>query len=130
RFRVKLIPKPSLEFKVNGRRVEDPIRGVDAMSARSITVKAIADKDFADFLPDDAHYQIFEWKLTIARGRTGVRTVTYNTETASLGSVANDLKPGDRFVIEVTQIKRRTFRGDWEIVSMPKADCINMIQVN
>jgi gliding motility-associated protein GldM len=128
-YRVKLIPLPTIDCKVNGRAI-DPIRGVTAGEARSITVTPIADKEFKDFLPDDSYYQITEWKLTIARGRSGGAVKTFNTQSVNLGSLAQELRPNDRIIIEVTKVRRRNFKGEFEDVKLSAHQSTFFVPVN
>lgn len=128
-YPVKLIPLPTIDCKVNGRPI-DPIKGVLWNEVRSISVTPIADKQFKEFLPDDSYYQITEWKLTIGRGRSGGGNRTFTTQSANLGSLSQDLKPNDRIIIEVTKVRRKNFRGDWEDVKLSAHQSTFFVPVN
>jgi len=128
-FGVRLIPAPTIEFKVNNT-VVDPITSIEAIKVRNVSVKANPDKEFKKLLPEDSDYKIVEWNLTIARGRTGFKKVSNTTEYVNLGPIASELKPGDKLIYEVTKVKRKNFKGEWEEVSMPKNLCVYVVVVN
>jgi gliding motility-associated protein GldM len=128
RFRVKLIPLPTIEVKVNGKKV-DPLIGADLMTLRNISVKAIPDKDFAEFLPDDAVYKITEWKIILARGRNSpVSPKSCGTEQVSIADIASNAKQNDRLIVEILKVKRKNFRGEWEEVNIPSS--VHVIPIN
>lgn len=127
-YRVKLVPLPTIEVKVNGKKVDDPIRGVDAASARNVSLVVIPDKDFREFLPDDATYAITKGEVIVARNKTGAGSMPFSSAGFSLSNL--NFKAGDRLVIEVKELKRRNFRGQWEIVNMPKSQSTLIVQLN
>jgi hypothetical protein len=96
---------------------------------RDISVTPVPDKDFKDFLPGDAYYQIVEWKLSVARVRTVVKDKTYKTQFVNISDVAQELRPNDRMIIEIVKVRRRNFKGEWEEVKMPQ-NTITIIPVN
>lgn len=127
RYRVKLIPVPNVEVKVNNRKV-DPM-GVDGLVLRNLSVKAIPDADFANSMPDDATYRIVEWKVTLARGRNATAPpVTYTTEGVNIGALAQNARTGDKLIIEIKKVKRKNFRGEWE--ESPVNGSVQIIPIN
>ena len=129
KFRVKLIPAPTIEVKVNGKKV-DPLIGVEAFALRNVSVRAIAEKDFAAFLPDDATYKISKWKITLARGKNSpISPKQYVIENVNVGSdIGASAKQNDRLIVEILKVKRKNFRGDWEDVNIPKT--VHIIPIN
>ncbi|MDB5273620.1 MAG: protein involved in gliding motility GldM [Chitinophagaceae bacterium] len=115
-FNVKLIPKPEVEVKVNNKLV-DPLLGVDYKSLRSVSVKIIPDTDFKNNQPEDAYYEVVEWKLRVANGRNASFNQSVHSPVFSFSSSAN-IKMTDRLLVEVIKVRRRNYLGQWEEVNM------------
>jgi gliding motility-associated protein GldM len=118
KYRVKPIPMPEFDLRVNGQ-VLDPVIGFPAQSIRSIVVKAKPEKDFKDTNPADATYQISEWTINLARLKGSRGNDKFTSENGNVSKLETP-KPGDRIIVEVTKVRRRTFTGAWEEVSFPK----------
>jgi gliding motility-associated protein GldM len=118
-FGVKLIPLPTIDVKVNNKKIT-PLEGIDANAARTITLKVIPDKGFAEALPAETNYYISEGKVYLARGRKEVKTIPVTGQNINLGSMVADMKSGDRLIVEVTKVKRKNFRNEIEDVPIPK----------
>ena len=119
KFRVRLIPLPTIEVRANGREV-DPIQGVPLEMLRNLSVKAIAEKQFKEALPADAIYKVVEWNYILVSGRTGRgNNVIKNREYSDISQLRNAARKGDRIVVEVKKVQRKNFRGQWEDVSIP-----------
>jgi gliding motility-associated protein GldM len=118
KFRVKPIPLPKIEVKVNGQAF-DPIVGVSAQSTRMINVKAIADRDFKASNPEDSYYQITEWKAYLRKGKNPKATKTYDQENGAVNQLGLP-DPGDRIVVEIIKVRRRTYTGAWEDVNISR----------
>jgi gliding motility-associated protein GldM len=116
RFRVKPIPLPEFEVKVNGQ-IFDEVIGVPAQSIRMINLKAKADRDFRETNPEDSYYQIIEWKGYLRRGKNAKTTKIFDQENEAVSQLGQP-DPGDRIVVEITKVRRRTFTGGWEEVNM------------
>jgi gliding motility-associated protein GldM len=120
KFRVKLIPDPDFEVKINGV-LYNPAEGVPAGKLRNISVRAKAEKNFALSNPEDAQYQITEWKAIHVKGKNpkgGPKT--YTSETANVGEMGSQDPINERIIIEIVKVKRRTYTGAWEEVNVPK----------
>ena len=122
RFKVKLIPLPKIEVKVNNR-VINPFPGPEAISVRSISVKVIADEAFKNEQPEDATYEIVEWKLTVGRAKNSPFKQSLHTPVFSVNA-ATDLRPNDKILIEVMKVRRKNYLGQWEDVNMPNTPVI------
>lgn len=116
-FGVKLVPLPSIEVKVNNRRVP-PLEGVAASAARTMTIRAIPETNFAQALPADANFFVSEGLITLAKGKKkkGEMRIT-NGQGISLTPLAQLMEPGDRLIVEIIKVKRKNFRGEIEEVS-------------
>lgn len=119
KYTIKLVPLPKIEVYVNGKLV-DPRNGVEAALARSIMVKAVADPEFKKNLPDESRYYVTEWKLTVKSGRNGRNPKTFTSELGNLNELIGNLKPNERFIIDIKQVKRRNYKGELEDVKMPE----------
>lgn len=116
-FRVNRVPKPTIEYYVGGTKVGDP-RGVPVGSARSIRVVAIPDESFRNYSPDDANFRVTGITVILARGTRKVGQVNLGPGGGSVGSLAADAQPGDRYSIQVDGVQRRNFRGEISDVNM------------
>ncbi len=127
-FRVKPIPKPDLILKAGGKMVDEK-RGVTKVP-QNITLDAVPDPDFAQFLPDDARYLVTAWVVTLARGARPVATKKVSGRKASLQSFIPKARKGDRIVIEIKEVQRKNFRGETEIVKINIGQRIKQFPIN
>lgn len=111
-FRVSQVPRPKLQFYINGAAVDER-RGVAASMARSIRVDAEADPSFKAFSPEDANFRVSQMTVRLARGSRPVgNPVVISGPSGSIASIASQAQPGDRLVIEVSDVQRRNFKGN------------------
>jgi hypothetical protein len=115
-FKVRPIPKPEIEFVVNGR----PINVKQGMPApRVLNVRAKPEENFKNFLPQDARYRVAEWTATLVRGtRPVMAPMTFTGEQANLAQIAQEARPGDRILLDVKKVQRRNFRDQVENVNV------------
>ena len=115
-FKVRLIPKPDVEFFVSGK----PINEKQGMPApRSINVRAIPDESFRNFLPKDARYRVASWQVTLVRNNRPVGgTMNVTGDVANTSAMAAEARPGDRILLEVKSVQRRNFRDQTEDVKV------------
>ena len=116
KFGVRRVPKPEL-VAYSGNKELDMKTGVPATSLRSISMKAIADESFKEFLPKDANFRVAEYNVYLARGNRPVAQQKVSGPDADLRSFANQAKSGDRVVIEVTKVQRMNFKK--EVIDVP-----------
>lgn len=116
KFSVRRVPNPKL-VPYSGNKPLDLKSGVPATSVRSLTMRALADESFAEFLPNDAQFRVAEYTVYLARGSRPVNQVKANGPDVDLRAFANQAKPGDRLVIEVTKVQRMNFRK--EVIDVP-----------
>lgn len=117
-FKVKAIPKPTIEVRVNGQLI-NPRNGIKATTLKNISIKAIADADFAASQPDDATYKVVEWEIEFARGRrppAGLQKMTPTDQTQSMSSRANLLQDKDMILVTPKKVMRKNYLGVWEEV--------------
>lgn len=116
-FRVNKVPRPTIEYYVGGTKVGDP-RGVPVGSARSIRVTAVADESFRNYSPEDANFRVTGITVILARGTRKIGQINLGAGGGSLGNLAAEAQPGDRYSIQVDGVQRRNFRGDISDVPM------------
>lgn len=117
KFKVRLVPKPDIIATYRGKEV-DQKRGMKAPGPRSITMKAIPDESFKAFLPKDARYRVTSWEAILVRGKRPVSTKKMSGPEGNLSSFAAQAKPGDRILIEVKEVQRKTYTGGSEKVKL------------
>lgn len=116
-FKVRLIPKPEI-VATSGGRPMDLKRGMPSPGPREITLMAKPDESFKNFLPDDARYKITQFEIALVRGKRPVGGIqTVNSNSINLNSYAAQAQAGDRYMVEVKEVKRMNFRGQVETVS-------------
>ena len=117
KFKVRRIPKPTIEVKSRGKAISEK-KSMPAPGPRSLDIKAVPDESFGQFLPKDARYRVAEWEITLARGSRPVSTKRVTSEKVNLNEFASKARPGDRIVIEVKKVQRLNFRNKVETVNV------------
>ena len=116
KFSVKPIPLPSMKLLANGR----PINKKEGISAGNfpsvINVIPVADANFKETNPADAKYSIASGEILLARGTTPVRRIPLNSNKAEVMDFRSLVRPGDRLVIEVSEVRRTNYKGSTEKV--------------
>lgn len=116
-FKVRLIPKPEIQA-LSGGRPMDLKKGMPSPGPREISLVAKPDESFKNFLPDDARYKVTQFELALVRGKRPVGGVqTVNGNSINLNSYAAQAQAGDRYMVEVKEVKRMNFRNQIETVS-------------
>lgn len=118
KFKVKPVPKPTIEVFSRGKAVNQKI-GEKISNIRSLQIKPVAEEGFAALLPKDARYRVTRWTITLARGPRPVgQAINATGQEVNLTSLIKLAKPGDRLSIEVKTVKRRNFRDETENTSV------------
>ena len=127
-FQVRLIPKPDIKCMVGGREANEK-QGTPITAVRNLSLKAISDPSFAQFLPEDARFRVTSYVVTLVRGKRPVSGFprTINGSDANLNDVVNTAHEGDRLNIEVKEVKRLNFQNQQEEVNMTKQFNIPLI---
>jgi gliding motility-associated protein GldM len=119
-FKVRPIPKPEIKCMVGGREANEK-QGTPIVAVRNLSLRAVADQGFANFLPEDARFRVTRYEVTLVRGRRpAMQTIVVDGPDANLTSVVNSAREGDRLYIEVKEVRRMNFRGEQEEVRMTK----------
>jgi gliding motility-associated protein GldM len=120
-FKVRPIPKPEIRCLVGGREINEK-QGTPITAVRNMSLKAVPDQGFANFLPEDARYRVTRYEITLVRGRRpAMQTMTIDGPDANLTNVVNAAREGDRLYVEVKEVRRMNFRGEQEEVRMTKS---------
>jgi gliding motility-associated protein GldM len=106
-------PIPAVEIKAyTGQGVVDIVKGMPAKTPR-LTIRAIPDPGFAEFLPEDANFQVSQVVATLVSGGVGRQNVK-GGQRLNLAAIASSARKGDVLVLEFKQVQRQNFRGDVE----------------
>jgi len=123
-FKVKAIPKPTIEVRVNGQPVNLKT-GVASSQLKSISIKAVPNAEFAASQPEDATYKVVEWEVYFGRGKRpaqGLQPQNPPQEFLNMGGISNSLQDKDMIIVTPKKVMRKTYLGSWEEVkvsSMP-----------
>ena len=110
-FGVRGIPAPDIVAGTDRGEV-DLKNGISAKTSR-LFLRAMPDKSFAEFLPDDAQFQVAEAEVTLVSGSVG-RAVARGGGRIDLRKIASQARKGDQLVIEIKRVQRKNFRGEVE----------------
>ena len=110
-FGVRQIPAPEIKARERGKDIN--LKNGIAANTPSITLDAVADASFAEFLPKDARFQVREAEVILARAGRGVATRRINSRNINLNQLPGRRK-GDNIVIEIKKVARANFKGEVE----------------
>jgi|TARA_B110000503_G_C7173547_1_gene425695 gliding motility-associated protein GldM len=106
-------PIPAVEIKAFTDRGEvDITKGISPKTPR-LSLRPIPEAGFAEFLPDDAKFQVSQVIATLVSGGIGRQQVKGNGN-IDLSAIASAARKGDVLVLEFKEVKRQNFKGDVE----------------
>ncbi len=117
-FGVRAIPAPDIIPRTDRGEV-DMKTGMSAKTPR-MYLACQPDKSFAEFLPDDAKFQVAEAEVTLVSGGLGRRSIRQGNR-INLSPIAAQARKGDQLVIEIKKVQRQNFRGQVEDFPISKA---------
>lgn len=117
-FDVKEIPRPRYIIKDNSGKEVDMKLGVRGSSLTGLRVVPEPDENFKQEVPKDAVYRIRSMEVIQARGTSPVNRMTATNEVLDLGAWRSGFRPGDRIVVDIKTVTRRTFKGQEERVEV------------
>jgi len=118
KFKVRLVPKPTIMATTRGKQINP--KGVLAPGPRKVVMKAVAEPGFKAALPKDSKFRVTKWTATLVRGkRPVVSPKTFKKPEGNLTAFASKAKNGDRIMIEVKKVFRRTYTGKNVEVRIP-----------
>lgn len=110
-FPVRPIPAPTVT-PFTDRGEVDQKRGMSAKTPR-LYLRAIPEAGFAEFLPDDARFQVAEAEVTLVSGGIARGSIRGGQQ-VNMSQIAANARKGDAIVIEVKRVQRMNFKGDIE----------------
>lgn len=117
-FDVKPIPLPRYIIRDNSGKEVDKKQGVRGSSLTGLRVVPEPDETFKEMVPKDAIYRIRSMEVIHARGTSPVNRMNATNEVLDLGPWRSQFRPGDRIVIEIKTVTRRTYQGQDERVEV------------
>jgi gliding motility-associated protein GldM len=117
-FDVKPIPLPRYIIRDNSGKEVDKKVGVRGSALTGLRVVPEPDPTFKEEVPKDAVYRIRSMEVIHARGASPVNRMNATNEVLDLGPWRAQFKAGDRIVIEIKTVVRRTYQGQDEKVEV------------
>lgn len=117
-FDVKPIPKPRYVSRENSGKEIDLKNGLKSTGLTGMRVSADADDNFKQEVPKDANYRIRTMEVILARGTARVDQFVASSEILDLSKWRSQFRPGDRIMIDIKKVTRRTFTGEEENVDV------------
>ncbi|NJN40880.1 MAG: gliding motility protein GldM [Flammeovirgaceae bacterium] len=117
-FDVKNIPRPHYVAKDNNGREIDLKNGARGAGLTGLRVSAEPDENFKNEVPKDANYRIRSMEVILARGTARVATLNVNSELIDTNQWRSQFRPGDRIIVDIKTVTRRTFQGEDERVEI------------
>ena len=124
-FDVKPIPAPKYVAKDNAGKDIDLKNGVRGAGLTGLRISAEAEENFKTEVPKDAVYRIRSMEVILARGTQRVATINANSELLDLNAWRAQFRPGDRIIVDIKTVTRRTFQGQDERVPI-RSEVINI----
>lgn len=117
-FDVKPIPLPRYLIRDNSGKEVDKKVGVRGSSLTGLRVVPDPDPTFKEEVPKDAVYRIRSMEVIHARGASPINRMNATNEVLDLGPWRAQFRTGDRIVIEIKTVTRRTYQGQDERVEV------------
>jgi gliding motility-associated protein GldM len=129
KFDVKNVPDPKFIAYIGNTPV-DLRSGVRANQLGQLSFKAEPESNFKEEVPKDARYRVKRAEVILGRGTAGVQRLNANNENPDLRSWISQARPGDRIVIDIKDVIRRTYKDEEEKVTVKGSSGIIIIPVN
>ena len=117
-FDVKPIPKPRYVPRDNQGKEIDLKNGVRGAALTGLRINADADENFKAEVPKDAVYRVKTAEIILARGTQRVATINATSEIIDMNAWRSQFRPGDRIVVDIKTVTRRTYTGEEEKVDV------------
>jgi gliding motility-associated protein GldM len=128
-FDVKNVPDPRYIAYV-GNTAVDLRNGIKANQIGSLRFAAEADQNFKEEVPKDARYRVKRAEVILGRGTAGVQRLNATNENPELRAWASQARPGDRIIIDIKDVVRRTYKDEEEKVVPKGSTGIIQIPIN
>jgi len=128
-FDVKNVPYPHYVAYVGNNPV-DLRNGIKPNQIGSLRFVAEPEANFKEEVPKDARYRIKRAEVILGRGTAGVQRLNATNENPDLRAWTNQARPGDRIIIDIKDVSRRTYQDEEEKVAVTGSTGIISIQIN
>jgi len=128
-FDVRNVPAPHYVAYVGNNPV-DLRNGIKANQIGSLRIVAEPEANFKIEVPKDARYRIKRAEVILGRGTQGVQRLNATNENPDLRAWTNQARPGDRIIIDIKDVSRKTYQDQDEQVPIAGSSGIISIQIN
>lgn len=128
-FDVKNVPDPRYVAYIGSTAV-DLRNGIKPNQLANLRFVAEPENNFKEEVPKDARYKIKRAEVILGRGTAGVQRLNATNENPDLRSWSSQARPGDRVVIDIKEVARRTFTDSEEKVAVKGSSGIIIIPIN
>jgi gliding motility-associated protein GldM len=128
-FDVKNVPDPRYVAYIGSTAV-DLRNGIKPNQLANLRFVAEPENNFKEEVPKDARYKIKRAEVILGRGTAGVQRLNATNENPDLRSWSSQARPGDRIVIDIKEVSRRTFTDSEEKVPVKGSSGIITIPIN
>jgi hypothetical protein len=113
-----------------GNNPVDLRQGIKANQIGALRFVAEPEANFKDEVPKDARYRVKRAEVILGRGTSGVARIQANNENPDLRSWAGQARPGDKIVIDIKDVVRRTYKDEEEKVVPKGSSGIIFVPIN
>ncbi|MEO5976144.1 MAG: gliding motility protein GldM [Chryseolinea sp.] len=124
-FDVKNVPLPRYVAYVGNTPV-DLRNGIKPNQIATLRFVAEPEANFKEEVPKDARYTVKRAEVILGRGTAGVQRMNAANGNPDLRAWTNQARPGDRVVIDIKDVVRRTFLDEEEKVTVTSAGIISI----
>ena len=128
-FDVKNVPDPRYVAYIGNTPV-DLRQGIRPNQVGALRFAAEPESNFKDEVPKDARYRIRRAEVILGRGTAAAARMNATNENPDLRAWANQARPGDKIVIDIKDVSRRTFKDEDEKVVPKGSTGIIQIPIN
>lgn len=116
-FDVKIPPDPRYIAYIGNTPV-DLRNGIRANQIATLRFVAEPETNFKEEVPKDARFRIKRAEVILGRGTQGVQRLNATNENPDLRAWTNQARPGDRVIIDIKDVVRRTYQDDEEKITV------------
>jgi gliding motility-associated protein GldM len=127
-FDVKNVPDPRYIAYVGSTPV-DLRNGIRANQIGQLRFAAEPEANFKEEVPKDARYRVKRAEVILGRGTTGVQRMNATNDSPDLRTWVGQARPGDRIIIDIKEVDRRTFKDGEEKVDIKGSSGIIQIPI-
>ena len=128
-FDVKNVPDPRYIAYIGNTPV-DLRNGIKANQIATLRFAAEPETNFKEEVPKDARYRVKRAEIILGRGTAGVQRLNATNENPDLRAWTNQARPGDRIIIDMKDVIRRTYQDEEEKVVPKGSHGIISIPIN